>query len=141
MAFLKDGGRRAVVALERAAVAGNGVPALDIDGELAQVGDDVHAESTVTVAALAVHQALAPALALAEVVEGHDELRQARRAGHLRVHLGLRHGSLVTGLLTLRRLGERRSPLPLVLVAELPLRGRPRRRAAPSPRCPSSTAH
>ena len=61
---------------------------------------------------------------LAEVVEGHDELRQARRVGHLRVDLGLRHGRLVAGLLTLRRLGERRSPLPLVVVAELLLRGR-----------------
>jgi hypothetical protein len=48
-------GRRPVVALERAAVAGNGVPALDVDEELAQVGDDVHAESAVKVAALAVH--------------------------------------------------------------------------------------
>ena len=51
--------------------------------ELAQVRGDVHAECAVAVATPAVDQALA--LALAEVSEGHLELRQSRDLCHLRV--------------------------------------------------------
>ena len=52
-------------------MAGYGVPVLDVNGELAQVRGDVHAECAAAVAALAVDQA--PALAFAEVVEGNNE--------------------------------------------------------------------